>query len=111
MPTFEASASELMKRLLPLLIAALVTPVAASANHQEIEALLERATPHKVVYLIWKIGDEIRKVPPLPSAKWSQARGLQRQTPSAHEKNFTSIIFLSTLGAFLVAAQTSLLLS
>lgn len=75
MPTFEASASELMKRLLPLLIAALVTPVAASANHQEIEALLERATPHKVVYLIWKIGDEIRKVPPLPSAKWSQVRG------------------------------------
>ena len=75
MATFEASASELMKRLLPLLIAALATPVAASANHHEKEALLERATLHKVVYLLWKIGDEIRKVPPLPSAKWSQVRG------------------------------------
>ena len=42
-----------MKRLLPLLIAALVAPVAASAHE----------TPHKVVYLFWRIGHEITKVP------------------------------------------------
>ena len=42
-----------MKRLLSLLLAALIAPVAASAHE----------TPHKVVYLFWKIGDEITKVP------------------------------------------------
>ena len=53
MSTFDASASEPMKRLLPLLIAALLAPVAASTHE----------TPHKVVYFLWNVGGEITKIP------------------------------------------------
>ena len=42
-----------MKGLLPLLIAALVAPVAASAHE----------TPHKVVYLLYREGDNSWKIP------------------------------------------------
>lgn len=55
--------NEALKRFLPLLLAALVAPVAASTHHQKDDVLLAHATPHKVVYLLFKVGESAWKIP------------------------------------------------
>ena len=55
--------SKTMQRFTSLLFAILLAPLVASAHHQEEELFLAHEKPHKVVYLLWKVGDAGWKIP------------------------------------------------